>query len=33
MSLVCFCNESKFPDHLKDYFPHAKIIWLLSAII
>ncbi len=26
MSLVCFCNESKFPDHLKDYFPYAKII-------
>jgi hypothetical protein len=25
MSSVFFYHQSKFPDHLKDYFPHAKI--------
>ncbi|CAF4418073.1 unnamed protein product, partial [Rotaria sp. Silwood2] len=25
MVLVCFLKESKFPEHLKDYFPHAQI--------
>jgi hypothetical protein len=26
MRFVAFFQKSKFPDHLKDYFPHAKIV-------
>jgi hypothetical protein len=26
ISYVLFSNKSKFPEHLKDYFPHAKIL-------
>jgi hypothetical protein len=26
MIFVCFGHVSKYPEHLKDYFPHAKII-------
>jgi hypothetical protein len=33
MIFVCFGHVSKYPEHLKDYFPHAKIIWILSIII
>ncbi|CAF0992612.1 unnamed protein product [Adineta steineri] len=26
MNFVLFCSKSKFPDHVKDYFPHARIV-------
>ncbi|CAF4120692.1 unnamed protein product [Adineta steineri] len=26
MNFVLFCSKSKFPDHVKDYFPNARVI-------